>query len=103
MCLYGGGIPPSGGGGNSCSNKFYVTNGVKQGGILSPPLFNVYMNNLSVTLNQSGIGGSLGDNLLHLVHLGCNIFWICLTCMLLIINDTTMQRNHFLYVLNFIE
>ena len=28
--------------GNSCSNKFYVTNGVKQGGILSPALFNVY-------------------------------------------------------------
>ena len=27
---------------NSCSNKFYVTNGVKQGGILSPALFNVY-------------------------------------------------------------
>ena len=45
--------------GNSCSNKFYIKNGVKQGGILSPFLFNVYMNNLSVTLNQSGISGSL--------------------------------------------
>ena len=51
--------------GNSCSNKFYVTNGVKQGGILSPALFNVYMNNLSVTLNQSGIGGFLGDSLVN--------------------------------------
>ena len=29
--------------GNSCSTKFRVTNGVKQGGILSPALFNVYM------------------------------------------------------------
>ena len=28
--------------GNSCSTKFRVTNGVKQGGILSPALFNVY-------------------------------------------------------------
>ena len=27
--------------GNSCSDKFYVTNGVKQGGILSLALFNV--------------------------------------------------------------
>ena len=51
--------------GNSCSNKFYVTNGVKQGGILSPALFNVYMNNLSVTLNQSGIGGFIGDSLVN--------------------------------------
>ena len=101
--------------GNSCSNKFYVTNGVKQGGILSPALFNVYMNNLSVTLNQSGIGGFLGDSLinhicyaatyvlLHLVHLGCNFSWICVACMLLTINYLTMQRNHFLYVLNQIE
>ena len=30
---------------------------------MSPALFNVYMNNLSVTLNQAGIAGSLGDNL----------------------------------------
>ena len=72
--------------------------------------------NLSVTLNQSGIGGFLGDSLvnhicymlttyvlLHLVHLGCNIFWICIACMLLTINYLTMQRNHFLYVLNQIE
>ena len=51
--------------GNSCPNKFYVTNGVKYGGILSPTLFNMYMNNLSVTLNQSGIGGSIGDNLVN--------------------------------------
>ena len=43
----------------------YVTNGVEQGGILSPALFNVYMNNISVTLNQSGIGGSLGDSLVN--------------------------------------
>ena len=36
--------------GNSCTIKFRVTNGVKQGSILSPALFNVYMNNLSVSL-----------------------------------------------------
>ena len=28
--------------GNSCSTKFRVTNGVKQGGILTAALFNVY-------------------------------------------------------------
>ena len=45
--------------GNSCPTKILVTNGVKQGGILSPSLFNVYINNLSLSLNHSGIGGLL--------------------------------------------
>ena len=50
---------------NSCTTIFLVTNGVKQGGILSSSLFNVYMNNLSLSLNHSGIRGSLGDNLFN--------------------------------------
>ena len=28
---------------NQLSNAFHVTNGIKQGGIISPPLLNVYM------------------------------------------------------------
>ena len=69
----------------SCSDKFYLTNGVKQGGILSPALFNVYMNDLCLSQDQSGIGGSFGDNLINnicyadglcliAIHLECNIF-----------------------------
>ena len=38
------------------------TTGVKQGGILSPMLFNVYMDGLSIKLNQSGIGGVIGGH-----------------------------------------
>ena len=54
---------------NSCSTKFRVTNKVKQRGTLSPALFGVYMNNLSMSLNHSGISGSLGGNLInHLCH-----------------------------------
>ena len=64
--------------GNFCSTKFRVTNGVKQGGILSPALFNVYMNNLSVSLNHSGIGGSLGGNLIN--HL-CYADDLCLIAL----------------------
>ena len=64
--------------GNSCSTKFRVTNGVKQGRILSPALFNVYMNNLSVSLHHSGIGGSLGGNLIN--HL-CYADDLCLIAL----------------------
>ena len=43
--------------GSTFTSSFHVSNGVKQGGILSPMLFNVYMDQLSIRLNRSGIGG----------------------------------------------
>ena len=46
--------------GYSISNVFNVTNGVRQGGNLSPKLFNIYIDGLSNILNNSLIGGSLG-------------------------------------------
>ena len=49
------------------TTPFLVTNGVKQGGTLSPMLFNVYMVNLSIKLNQSGIGEDIGGHLI--IHL----------------------------------
>ena len=42
--------------GATTSTLFTVANGVKQGGIISPILFNVYMDDLSIALNSSGIG-----------------------------------------------
>ena len=46
----------------SCnSSSFKVTNGVRQGGILSPKLFIVYMNGFSDHLNNSNIGGNFGS------------------------------------------
>ena len=47
--------------GNAYSSSFSVYNGVKQCGILSPILFNVYMDDLSVLLNSSNIGGRIGN------------------------------------------
>ena len=41
---------------NQLSNAFHVINGIKQGGIISPPLFNVYMDKLSQRLNGISIG-----------------------------------------------
>ena len=46
--------------GESLSDPFSVCNGVKQGGILSPQFFNVYMNDPSITLNNTNIGGQVG-------------------------------------------
>ena len=44
--------------GNTTSTQFTVANSVKQGGVLSPILFNVYVCELSAALNSSGIGGT---------------------------------------------
>ena len=51
--------------GSTMSSKFQVTNGVRQGGVLSPLLFDVYVNELSELLNKSGIGGNLGGTLIN--------------------------------------
>ena len=45
--------------GCSISNVFNVANGVRQGGMLSPKLFNIYINELSNILNNSLSGGLL--------------------------------------------
>ena len=50
---------------NVFSRCFSVTNGVRQGGIMSPYLFNIYMDQLSVKLNQLNIGCCIGDKCLN--------------------------------------
>ena len=42
------------------SHFFCVSFCVKQGGIISPVLFNVYMDDLSSALNRSNIEGRIG-------------------------------------------
>ena len=42
------------------SDSFNITNGVRQGRILSPQLLNIYFDGLSDILNKSSIGGSIG-------------------------------------------
>ena len=61
--------------GTTTTTLFLVTNGVKQGGILLPMLFNVYMDDLSNKLDQSGIGGIIGG---HLINHLCYADDLCL-------------------------
>ena len=55
--------------GNTMSQSFTASNGVRQGGIMSPILFNTYMDDLSTTLNNSGYGcyfnGTLYNHLMY--------------------------------------
>ena len=52
---------------NQLSNAFHVTNDMQQGGIISPPLFNVYMDTLS--LNGMRIGCCINNCVInHLIY-----------------------------------
>ena len=46
-----------------------MNNGVRQGGIISLLLFNVYINDLSISLNKLPIGCCSGENVIN--HLMC--------------------------------
>ena len=51
------------------SDNFCVSNGVRQGGILSPYLFNVYMDDLSTNLNTCNVGCLSGTMMVnHLMY-----------------------------------
>ena len=53
---------------NSLSDSFSCQNGVKQGGVLSPYLFNFYFDNLSQKLNNLNIGCHLNTTINHLFY-----------------------------------
>ena len=55
--------------GDCISSPFRVSNGVRQGGILSPYLFNMYMDDLSCLLNCCNTGCVSGDTIInHLMY-----------------------------------
>ena len=48
--------------GEQLSHKFHMQNGIRQGSILSPYLFNVFMDELNIKLNQSNLGCHIANN-----------------------------------------
>ena len=65
--------------GCSISNVFNVTNGSRQGSILSLKEFNIYFDGLSNILNNSFIGGSLGGKRINHMLYADNICIISLS------------------------
>ena len=47
--------------GNTLSSEFPATNGVKQGGVLSPILFAIYTDGLLKRLEETGVGCHMGS------------------------------------------
>ena len=72
--------------GNTIFTHFTVANGVKQGGVISPILFNIYIDKLCITLNRSGIGGYFQE-IFFLKHL-CYADDLCLISL----SSTRMQQ-----------
>ena len=61
------------------SDFFIVTNGVKQGGILSPALFSVYIDVLLLRLKRSGFGCYIGDTCVGAFAYADDIILLCPT------------------------
>ena len=55
------------------SDKFSVNNGIKQGGILYPKLFNIHVNTLSMGLDEKYIGCCLNGNVVNHLYYADNL------------------------------
>ena len=63
---------------NFCSSdRFSVSNGVTQGGIISPILFCLYINDLLDILKRKGIGCYIGSNYCGVIGYADDLILIC--------------------------
>ena len=62
---------------NHKSEKFSVTNGVRQGGVLSPLLFSVYMDELLAKLKDNGTGCHIGQHFVGALGYADDLILLC--------------------------
>ena len=65
--------------GKHFSTSFCVSTGVKQGGIISPVLFNVYMDDFGCILNCSNTGGRIRGEIVNHLSYANDLCLICLS------------------------
>ena len=63
--------------GASLSEYFHVSNGVRQGGIISPRLFNMYVDELNYRLSKCGVGCNIGGSFLNNFSYADDMVLIC--------------------------
>ena len=63
--------------GNVMSESFNVSNGVRQGGILSPYLFNVYMDDLSLRLQKKYVGCKIANKIINHLFYADDLVLLC--------------------------
>ena len=63
--------------GSVISPSFSVLNGVRQGGILSPMLFNLYVDDLSSLLSSSKVGCIFGDQVINHISYADDLVVFC--------------------------
>ena len=83
---------------NTISKPFHVCNGVKQGGVISPTLFCVYLDDLLLELKNSKIGCHIGINYCGALAYADDIILMCpsavgLQNMLDICSSYAVQHN----------
>ncbi|CAL4169424.1 unnamed protein product, partial [Meganyctiphanes norvegica] len=59
------------------SDSFNVSNGVRQGGILSPYLFNIYMNGLSLRLKKHYAGCKMANLIINHLFYADDLALLC--------------------------
>ena len=62
---------------NSLPSQFTIGNGVKQGGVLSPNLFTVYIDNFIKILKQGNVGCKIGSQFLGIFGYADDLTLLC--------------------------
>jgi hypothetical protein len=85
----------------TASNYFCAVNGVKQGGVVSPILFCIYIDELLIGLSESGYGCYIGVNFVGALAYADDIVLICPTATamrkLLIVCDSFAHNLNILF------